>query len=382
MRNGASPARPRILFVINSLAGGGAERVLLALLAASREMADRYDFSLALLDDDPRDYVPPDWLTVHQLDARHSLARSVMQLGKLVRAVRPAATLSFLTRANIASVAVAKLHGHRAIISERANTSGHFGRGAGARVARAIVRLAYARADRVVAVSRGIADDLVANFGVAAGRVETIANPVDTTRLRAAASEPIAPPVAGPYVVAVSRLTRSKNVMLLVEGLAASGLPHALVVMGQGAEQEAIRARAAALGLADRVSMPGFIANPHAVMAQAAFYASGSNGEGFPNGQVEALALGLPVVATNCASGPSEVLDDQRREAVSGVHVGRWGILVPPNDVASMADGMRRAADPAIAARLSSAGPVRAAEYSVERAQQSYWDVIATTLAL
>ncbi|MEO8175175.1 MAG: glycosyltransferase [Sphingomicrobium sp.] len=372
--------RRRVLFIINSLAGGGAERVLLSLLANSRDMLDEFDFSLALLDREQRDYPTPDGLRVDQLDSRFKLVRSIRQLRRLALAERPDLTVSFLNRANVANVVVARLLGHRAVISERANTSGHFASSMSGTIAKAIVRRSYPRADQVISVSEGIADDLVANFGVDPAKMSTIANPVDAAAIRRAGAEPSEVAVAGRYAVAVQRLTKTKNAVLLVDALAASGLDLSLVILGQGPEHEAIRARAAALGLAERLIMLGFVANPYPIMRQAACYVSASNGEGFPNGLVEALALGVPAAVVNCPSGPSEILAGLRREDVTGLHAGEFGFLVPPNDAAAMAEAMRLVCAPAAAAALAVAGPIRAADYGPERAKALYWDAIRNVL--
>ena len=95
--------RKRILFAINSLAGGGAERVLATLLAGSEPWRARYDIHLALLDDEPRAYDVPEWVELHQLDAGHKLLPSLTGLRALAGRLKPHATLSFLTRANIAN---------------------------------------------------------------------------------------------------------------------------------------------------------------------------------------------------------------------------------------------------------------------------------------
>jgi len=369
---------PRILFVINSLAGGGAERVLLTLLEASAELAGRAELSLALLDDEPRAYTIPRWLPVHQLDARHSLARSVVQLRKLVRRQRPDLIVSFLTRSNMATTILARLENIPNVISERANTSGHFAPGLKGALSKRMIATIYPRATKVIAVSQGIAADLVENFGVRAQNVVAIPNPLDADRVRAAAGEDLALPVAKPFGVVVSRLTRGKNVITAVEAFARSGLDHSLVIFGEGPERDAIEAHAAARGLADRVVMPGFSQNPFAIMRHADFYLSASNGEGFPNSLVEALALGLPAIATNCASGPSEVLADLPREQVSGLTFAPYGILTDTNDADQLAAAMRAVAEHG--ARLREAGPRRAAEFGVEQAKKRYWSVFGEAL--
>ena len=98
-------ARKRVLFLINSLAGGGAERVMCTLLRHSEAEREEFDMTLALLDDEPAANTPPDWVDVRQLDGRKSLARSVMEAGKLIAAVKPEVSVSFLTRANLSNVA-------------------------------------------------------------------------------------------------------------------------------------------------------------------------------------------------------------------------------------------------------------------------------------
>ena len=97
-------ARKRALFLINSLAGGGAERVMCTLLAHSVDEREEFDIVLGLLDDEPAAYTPPDWVEVRQFDCRKSFPRSVAAVRSLVRELRPDVTLSFLTRSNMANV--------------------------------------------------------------------------------------------------------------------------------------------------------------------------------------------------------------------------------------------------------------------------------------
>ncbi|VVT00079.1 N-acetylgalactosamine-N, N'-diacetylbacillosaminyl-diphospho-undecaprenol 4-alpha-N-acetylgalactosaminyltransferase [Sphingomonas sp. EC-HK361] len=374
-------ARATILFVINSLAGGGAERVLATILGASAPWRDRYDMHLALLDDEPRAYALPDWIAVTQLDSRHRLGASILQLRRLVGRLNPDTALSFLTRANVATAVAMAGRGRPWLLSERVNTSAHLGSGAGAMAARAMVRLAYPRASHVIAVSDGVADDLVENFGVARARVSAFANPVDHDAIAAqAAARPLLA-IDGDYIVAAGRLVPNKNFALLIDAFAASGLTHDLVIMGEGLERAALEARVAARRLVGRVHLPGFVENPFAVLARARLFAMSSNAEGFPNGLVEAMACELPVVATNCASGPSEILADLPRGVVSEARPVAAGALVPPNDVTAFAAALREVASEPRRTQAADAARRRSLDYGVAQATERYWRRIDAALA-
>lgn len=366
-------ARKTILFVINSLAGGGAERVLTTILAASDAWRDRYDMHLALLDDEARAYPVPDWVTVHQLDARHRLGASVRQLRTLAGRVRPDVMLSFLTRANVAAAVAMAGRGRPWLISERVNTSAHLGTGVGATVARAMVRIAYPRATHVIAVSDGVVDDLVANFAVDPAQVSAIANPVDHDAITARAAQQPEIAIEGPYIAAAGRLVVNKNFALLVDAFADADLPLRLVIMGDGPERAALEARVAARGLTDRVLLPGFVDNPFAILSRAQVFALPSNAEGFPNGLVEAMACGLPVVSTNCASGPSEILAGVARDAVQGALAVDAGALVPPDDRAAFAAALRDVAAEPRRSAAATAARRRSLDYGVAQATERYW---------
>lgn len=368
--------RPKVLFLINSLAGGGAERVMSTLLANSQAEQVEFDFSLALLDREPMAYPPPPWLRVHQLDCGGRLLASAKAVRALIREERPAVTLSFLTRANLANIWASRAAGSKAVASERVNTSSHLGGGGKGWAGKALVRLAYPRAHRIVAVSPGVATDLRDNFGVKPERLVVIANPLDLEGIRAKGEEHPAIEIESPYVMAMGRLTPNKNFALAIGAFARSGIPGRLVILGQGPERDRLRRLADELGVGDRVIMPGFAENPFALLRRAWTFVLPSNAEGFPNSLVEAMTLGTPVISTNCPSGPAEILAERSQAQTLGLVRGRHGILTDPGSVDQMAQALTMLQNPATHAEYSTAAQGRAKDFSIDLAKARYWDVI------
>jgi len=377
---GAQPARRRILFVINSLAGGGAERVMATLLANSQSRLSEYDITLAVLDDGPRAFDLPEWLKTVQLDCKGGMLRSLTALDRAVAELNPDLTVSFLTRANLVSGTVMAKRRQPWIISERTSAPAHLGSRARQLATKALMRLVYPRATRVIAVSGGVAAKLARSAAVEPANIDVISNPVDVAALKAAARSKDALAFDDPYVIAVGRLVSVKNYRMLIEAFAKSNLPCRLVIAGDGPERDALREVAAALGIADRLIMPGWLANPYPALAGAAAFALSSNVEGFPNALVEAMALGVPVVATNCRDGPAEILARRGVEEISELTVAESGILSPVGDVESYARALQLVFEDSRRKSLIVAGRKRAADYSADTITQRYWEVIERAL--
>lgn len=374
------PSRPRILFLINSMGGGGAERVMSRLLGLSQPQAQVYDIHLAILDRGLEAYPIPSWVTVHRLDCCGSFLPSIRQVVSLVRRVRPALRLSFLTRANVANCFASAVSGSPCILSERVNTAVHLDGKRKAELSRMVVRLTYPRSHAIIAVSQGVADGLVAHFGVRPDRIEIVENPVDLDAIRRDASQANPLMIDEPYIFAMGRLTGSKNFAMLLRAFAIADLPAKLVIAGEGAEQRALADLANSLGIANRVEMPGFLANPYATMGRARVFALTSNVEGFPNALVEALALGVPVVATNCPDGPAEILAGKSRAKINGLSEAPAGILSPMKDAELFAKGLRMAFEGPARDRIIAGANHRAGDFSPEDAVGRYWQVIERLL--
>lgn len=350
------------------------------LLAHSDRYRDAHDIHLVLLDREDEAYSAPAWLTVHRLDSNKRFLPSVFGLVGVLRRLRPAIVVSFLTRSNIANVLTSMLLGHRTVISERGKRPDK-DEGAAGLVTSALVRWTYGRANAVIAVSDGIAADLVNRFGVDRRRLEVIYNPLDVTAIAARAQEPLRLPFAGPFIVGMGRLVAIKNFALLIEAFAASSLAssHNLVIAGRGPLESELRAVARRSGVGERTHLVGFLANPFPVVAAAdAYVLSSDGGEGFPNVLVEAMALGTPVVATDCSSGPSEILDERAELQTVGLEEARYGILVPAGDRTALADALSLAT--AARDRLSAKARLGAGRFGLETTVEAYWQVILQQL--
>lgn len=230
------------------------------------------------------------------------------------------------------------------------------------------VRDHFNSVDAVVAVSRGVADDLRDKFGVAPARLHAIYNPAFRARFIEAAQAPVDHSWVAhkdrPLVIAAGRLHHVKGFDLLLRAFARlDGSPKPrLLILGEGKERANLERMVEDLDLADRVQLPGRVGSLAPWMARADLFVLSSRREGLPAVLIEALAIGMKVVATRCPSGPDEILEE-----------GRWGELVPIDDVAALTEAMGRAlaGPPADRAALQA----RAAEFSLDSALAQYLDL-------
>jgi glycosyltransferase involved in cell wall biosynthesis len=371
--------RPRLAFVINSIGYGGAERVLAALLEQSGHYEQRYDCHVILLDDEPERIPLPDRITKHRLDSRHGLGRSVWLLRKKARELQPVAMISFLVRANVATSLVAASLGIPSILCERMHLSSHLNgkyAGIGLLLRRLLPRLTYRWATLVLGVSTGVTSDLIERYGVSRSRARTIPNPYRIDRIESASAAPPAIALPDAFIVAVGRLEGSKNFPQLIDAYAQAKLPYSLVIAGEGGERAELEARIARLGLQDRVHLIGFLENPLPVVRAAEYYVSSSLNEGFPNAMVEAMILGKAVLATDCHSGPAEILHEVPKANCAGVLEAKYGILVEPGSVAQLAEGMRRLAVPELRRHYEQKSRERSKIIASSPVCDQFWEMI------
>jgi len=195
----------------------------------------------------------------------------------------------------------------------------------------------YRFADMIAAVSEGAAIDIAALARLPRSRVSVLHNPIPQrpmpTEVQITAADRIWNCPPGLRILTVGNLKNSKNHPILLHAFAALNRSGArLMLLGQGGNEVALRALASNLGIADRVIFAGFHHDPSAFYATADLFVLSSDYEGFGNVIVEALSFGLPVVSTDCPSGPAEILQN-----------GRFGRLVPVGDAEALAGAMAEA---------------------------------------
>lgn len=334
--------RHRVLFVSSTLSEGGAERFVSSVLA--RLEPSRFAPELALLRD-AVSYPLSAEVPLHRLEKRWpwQLPRAVWRLARLVDATRPHAVVSAFAHPNLVTGCALGISRHAPRWIARVSSPPEATDPA---PLRPLMRALYRRADRVVANAQALCEMVSARYAPPGG-VAHLPNATDFTRIDALARESVPPPAGGrPRVVAVGRLAASKRFDLLLEAFAQLGREAELVICGEGVERARLERTVQRLGVSGRVRLPGFVANPFAWMASADVFALSSDVEGLPNALIEAQGLGIPAVATDCPTGPGEVIEHE----VSG-------LLVAPGDASAFAgalagllgDAQRRSAMGAVA---------------------------------
>jgi len=331
-----------IAFVINSLEGGGAERVICNLLHTMQStfVAQNCKVYLVLLDNLPEQQQCPDYVEKITLNSQCKLVTSYLQFNQWMKNIQPDILVSFLTRSNIVTTLIGKRHNISTIISERVNTSSHFATARSGFISKLMVKAVYPKATFVVPVSQGVMRDLVQNYAVPEAKCTVMYNAYDQTLLAEKANQVVSDLPTQPYLIGIGRLMPNKNFSLLINAFAKSNSQRDLVILGQGPELPVLTNLVKTLGLEKSVHLLGFKENPYPYLKNADYLVSTSNAEGFPNGIAEAMCLGKPVIATNCQSGPAEILTGDDNQQTNSYLCADHGILCHVNNVEAVSQAI------------------------------------------
>jgi glycosyltransferase involved in cell wall biosynthesis len=310
-----------VAFVLPSFSGGGAERVMLILLSS---LAKRFDVRLIVLNGvGPLSSLVPTSVPVIDLH-KTRLRNAVFALARTLHAMRPKVIVSTMGYLNLMVIAVVRCIMLRSrLVVREANTPQSTINIAGPRwLGRTAYRYLYPRADAIICPSREIAEAL-AVLAPTADKLTLLPNPVDELSIREKARYPIRHPGKGRRFVMAGRLTRQKGYDLALEMMEQLRDPDAhLTILGVGEEYEALHRLVTDKGLSRNVTLAGYIADPAPYFSGADALLLTSRWEGLPNVGLEAMALGVPVIATPECGGIVELSTEVEQDAITIVPIG------------------------------------------------------------
>ncbi len=363
-------AGQRVALFVPSLAGGGAERVMLEVARQLVRRGVAVDLVVTRSGGALWGSIPENVRLTNLKSWKTPTC--LPRLVRYIRRERPVVLISALQLGNLTALLAKKFFTRslRLIVrQDNTYTLQYRASGCVLRMATRIMKWLLPAADAITAVSFGVAEDLKRVASRAAHLVYTVPNPVVTPELVEKSKLPVEhswfDDSTTPIILTAGRLfIPQKDQPTLLRALAEvlKSHPARLVVLGEGPDRAELMALARKLGIGECVDFAGFQPNPFAYMAQARVFVLPSVYEGLGMVLIEAMACGTPVVSTDCPNGPREILEE-----------GKWGRLVPVGDWRMMAQAIRETLDDPVAPERLIA---RAHHYSVAASIEQHLELL------
>lgn len=361
--------RKRITFFLDALHGGGAEKAVVNLL---KGLAQRNEFDLDLVlatKEGPYLDLVPQEVRIIDLNTGRAI-KATLPLINYLKENRPWALIGNMGHVNVVASIARELSGIKTklLLVEQNTLSAFQSKLKRAQIVELFMKWLYPRADAVAGVSAGVARDLEQQLKLQKETVKVLNNPVVNEDLisqsQASLDHPWFADGMPPVFLAVGRLNPQKDFPNLLNAFAQVRKHQAarLIILGEGEERQSLEAMINNLGIREDVLLPGFVKNPYAYMKHASCFVLSSVEEGLPTVLIEAMACGCPVVATNCPSGPDEILDH-----------GAYGLLVPIKNSAALGDAMLQTINNPLEQKLLME---RANEYSTVKVVDTYLSLL------
>lgn len=337
-----------IAVLIYSMSGGGAERVVSYLLPYLKKKGHTVHL---ILMNTSKGYSLPEDITVHYIERSSAFENGLFKFlklpilafkyAKMLKKLKITHSFSLLTRPNYINILVKRfaVRHPKIIISERAHPSLQYGYGnTQSKINNRLIKILYPKADFIICNSKGNAEDLIYNYHIPKNKIEVIYNPIDLVAIKEKKAITDFFDEAFCNMVTVGRMDSGKNHVLLINAIKKFKNVR-LYILGTGVLKEYLSNLTQELQLEERVHFLGFDPNPYQYLKSADLFIFGSNHEGFPNVLLEAMACGLPILTTNCKSGPDEIMELQQ-SFENDIMKTPYGILTPVDDVDLMSKGM------------------------------------------
>jgi glycosyltransferase involved in cell wall biosynthesis len=359
-----------------NLNGGGAERAALNLARSFTSRGIRVDFVLIAREGAYIDQVP-DNIRIIDFGGR-KLRTIAPDLWRYVEQEKPDVLISILNEPSVFVLwlkAIAQVFSPRSVmaslpiivnVQNNVSTEAKFARDFKTRVMPWLAKWFFPWGEAITPVSEGVGEDLV-HLGIPSHKIKVIHNPIVTPALLQQAHAPVDHPWFAPgqppVIIAVGRLEAQKDYPTMLEAFAIARQSRSLrlMVLGEGVLRPELQKQIDDLGLSADVSLAGFVTNPFAYVAKADLFVLSSIFEGLPTVLIEAMAVGTPVVATDCPSGPFEILQN-----------GDYGPLVKMKSPDALATAMLQRLE---MSRQSELLKQRASKYSLEASVNAYGEL-------
>lgn len=359
------PTDLKICVFLPSLAGGGAERVMARLTNEFSHRGFEVDLVLAHADGP---YLSDLSDKVNLIDLECSGVLSALpKLIKYLNKHEPNSLLTAMNHSNIVAT-VATIFSRskvRLILSERLHFGAHLKRSHSLKewIVKCLMHFLYRRADKIICVSKEIEHYLLSSLNLDKNKITTIYNPVVDQKLiedsHAPNSHQWLQSKDLPVIVSAGRLNAQKNQTLLIDAFhqLIQTKKARLIIFGEGELRHQLEQQIKDLNLIDHVLLPGFESNLFSSFRKADLFVLSSDYEGLPGVLIQAMACGLPIVSTDCPTGPAEILEQ-----------GKWGELVPVGDRVALSNAIATALDKTSYPAVEE----RAQFFNVETATQQY----------
>lgn len=296
----------------------------------------------------------------------------VPKMARVIRREMPQIVISLHPRPNLNNVLAKKLFGltYRCIIYELNFTSMQYGESPSGKLMRLLIRFLYRYSDLALANAEELANEMEKKYRIPCEKLRVIHNPFDIEKIEAMSKEAIEISWFNegiPVILSVGRLIKQKNHAMLLRAMkrVSEKVLVRLIILGEGPLKEELIRTAANLGVDKEVLLPGWRDNPFKYMSRAKVFVLSSDYEGLPNVLIEALACGVPVISTDCPSGPKEILCGDK-----------CGIVVSVGDEEAMAEGIRRLlGDGNLRMELAMRGKERVRDFEIVRIVKKYRDL-------